>query len=140
MKTPTVTEVRPADWNHNVVTVTGGTGAHCKRPCKRCPWRKDAVGEFPADAFRHSASTAYDMAQSTFGCHSRGIERPAVCAGFLMVGAAHNLRVRLKQMKGEWLDATDGGHELFESYRAMAEANGVPADDPALIPCRSKRD
>lgn len=49
-----ITEVRTADWNHNVVTVTGGEGASCKRPCKRCPWRKDAVGEFPAEAFRLS--------------------------------------------------------------------------------------
>lgn len=31
----------------------------------KCPWRVDATGEFPADAFRHSAETAYDMATET---------------------------------------------------------------------------
>ncbi len=136
----TITDVQPADSNHNVLTITGGNGEHCKEPCQRCPWRKDAVGVFPAEAFRLSARTTYDMAQVTFSCHSRKTDRPAVCAGFLMVGADHNLNVRLKHARGEWLDVTDGGHELFESYRAMAEANGVPADDPALVPCRSKRD
>lgn len=140
MTKPTITDVRHADWNHNVVSVTGGNGDHCKRPCKHCPWRKDAVGEFPAEAFRHSAHTAYDMAQETFGCHSRGTKKPAVCAGFLMVGAEHNLKVRLQKMRGEWLDATDGGHELFSSYREMAIANGVPADDPILEKCRSARE
>lgn len=136
----TITDVRHADWNHDVVTVRGGSGAHCKRPCKRCPWRRDTVGVFPAEAFRHSAHTAYDMSDRTFGCHARGTEKPAVCAGFLMVGAEHNLKVRLQRMKGEWTDASDGGHELFDSYRAMAEANGVPSDDPVLERCRSMRD
>lgn len=33
------------------------------------------MGEFPAEAFRHSAPTAYDMAESGFSCHSAGTER-----------------------------------------------------------------
>ncbi|MNF18338.1 hypothetical protein D3C80_2223580 [compost metagenome] len=57
-----------------------------------------------------------------------------------MVGAEHNLKVRLQRMKGKWMDVSDGGHELFESYRAMAEANGVSSDDPVLARCRSMRD
>jgi hypothetical protein len=42
----------------------------------------------------------------------------------------------LKRMRGECLDVEDGGHELHESYRAMAIANGVAADDPVLAACR----
>ena len=137
----TITNIRPAGSNergeqHQVVTVTGGGARHRRQPCSDCPWRLDAVGEFPAEAFRHSASTAYDMSQVMFSCHQSGAEKPATCAGFLLRGADHNLGVRLKRMRGEYLDVVDGGHELHESYRAMATANGVPSDDPLLAPCR----
>lgn len=136
-----ITGIRPAGLNergedHQVVTVTGGGGNYRRAPCQDCPWRVDAVGEFPPDAFRHSARTAYDMAQESFACHASGAEKPATCAGFLLRGAAHNLGIRLKQMRGECLDVLDGGHVLHESYRAMAIANGVPADDPVLKACR----
>ena len=117
--------------------------SHCVRPCPECPWAKDSpIGVFPAEAFRHSARTAYDMAGTTFACHMARPEAPATCAGFLLRGAAHNLVVRLAQIRGR-LDlrrVQDGGRELFSSYRAMAIANGVAADDPALAPCRSNDD
>lgn len=136
-KPPVVTEIKPADLNHQVVTVEGGRGTYRKKPCKNCPWRKDAVGVFPAEAFRHSANTAYDMAKKTFGCHESGTKKPAVCAGFLLRGADHNLTVRMGYITGKFQgDVVDGGHELHENYRAMAVANGVDPDDPALVPCR----
>ncbi len=60
-----------------------------------------------------------------------------MCAGFLLRGANHNLSVRLKLIQGDHFeDVTDGGHQLHESYRAMAVANGVAPDDPVLAPCR----
>lgn len=66
-----------------------------------------------------------------------GIKRPAACAGFLLRGAEHNLAVRLKRMTGEIVDdVRDAGHELHANYRAMAVANGVPAEDSALSACR----
>jgi len=142
MSKTTITAVRPAGANergelHQVLTVEGGGGSYRRKPCRNCPWRVDAVGEFPAEAFRHSAPTSYDMAQNTFACHQSGKDKPATCAGFLLRGADHNLAVRLKRMKGQRFDdVTDGGHELHDSYRAMAIANGVPADDPVLAPCR----
>lgn len=94
---------------------------------------------FPAEAYRHSASTAYDMAQNTFACHMAGKTEPLTCAGFLLRGSMHNLTIRLAQMKGavDLRKISDGGHELYSSYRAMAIANGVPPDDPKLRPCRS---
>jgi hypothetical protein len=30
---------------------------------------------------------------------------------------------------------SDDGLELFDSYRSMADANGVPPNDPILAPC-----
>jgi hypothetical protein len=136
-----ITKVRPAGLNsrgedHQVVRVEGGGGSYRRQPCSDCPWRVDAVGEFPAEAFRHSANTAYDMARESFACHQSGAEKPATCAGFLLRGAEHNLGVRLKRMQGQCLDVADGGHELHGSFREMAIANGVAADDPALSLCR----
>ena len=133
-----VTNVRPAGPNHQVVTVEGGGGTYRHQPCSDCPWRRDAVGIFPAAAFLHSAGTAYDMALVTFACHQSGTGKPAICAGFLLRGAAHNLTVRLRIISGEIEPAavSDGGADLFDGYREMAEANGVEPDDPALRRCR----
>lgn len=133
-----VTDVRPAGPDHQVVTVEGGDGrSYRRKPCAKCPWRRDAVGEFPAEAFRHSAHTAYDLARETFACHDSGAKTPAVCAGFLLRGADHNLAVRLRRMDGRIdADISDGGLDLFDSYREMAEANGVSPEDPVLAPCR----
>jgi hypothetical protein len=140
-KPPVVTAVRPAGSNHQVLTVEGGGCSYRREPCPTCPWRVDAVGEFPAEAFRHSANTAYDMAMNTFACHSSGAAKPATCAGFLLRGSAHNMGVRLGLAMGRYrLDVTDGGHELHASYRDMAEANGVDPNDPVLAPCRSADD
>ena len=132
-----VVQARPAGPDHQVVTLEGGGGLYRRRPCSDCPWRKDATGEFPPEAFVHSAPTAYDMAQSTFACHQSGKKKPATCAGFLLRGAQHNMTVRLGLMTGKYkLDVTDGGVDLHDDYRAMAIANGVDPDDPALQPCR----
>ncbi len=133
-----IIQVRRAGVEHQVLTVEGGRGdVYRWEPCPDCPWRKDATGVFPAEAFRHSAETAYDMSEHTFACHQSGVDKPAICAGFLLNGAEHNLTVRLKRMRGVIQDdVTDGGHELHENYRAMAQANGVASDDEVLGPCR----
>lgn len=132
-----ITNIKVADENHRVISVTNGRGSYRKRPCAECPWRKDAAGVFPAEAFRLSAHTAYDMAEATFGCHEAGHIKPATCAGFLLNGANHNLTVRLGRMKGKYLsDVTDGGNELHASYREMAIANGVEPGDSVLENCR----
>ncbi|HBO7965336.1 TPA: hypothetical protein L5C46_003803 [Pseudomonas aeruginosa] len=136
---PEVLDARWADWYHQVVTIKSGRKHACKVPCKDCPWRRDAVGVFPAEAFRLSAATAYDMSDRTFGCHTTGKEKPTTCAGFLLRGADHNLSVRLNLINGE-LDlnqVSDGGVDLFDSYAEMAIANGVDPEDPILKPCRN---
>jgi hypothetical protein len=133
-----ITRIRPADDNNQVITVEGGNALYRRQPCPKCPWRVDAVGEFPAEAFRHSANTAYDMAKETFGCHESGAKKPATCAGFLLRGGDHNLNVRLGFMTGKYKDdVSDGGHVLHVNYRAMAVANGVEPNDPVLTDCRN---
>lgn len=137
LKAPRIVDVRPAGPEHQVVTVVGGKGSYRRQPCPKCPWRTDAVGEFPAESFRHSANTAYDMSQHVFSCHDSGTKKPATCAGFLLRGADNNLAVRLAYMSGRLEgDVTDGGCELHDSYRDMAVANGVDPEDPVLKPCR----
>ena len=131
-----VLRTRRAGENHQVVTVAGGSGLYRRKPCSDCPWRVDATGQFPAEAFRHSAATAYDMATHTFACHQSGSQKPATCAGFLLRGADHNLSVRMGRRGGKYRDVVDGGHTLHGSYRAMAIANGVDPNDPVLAPCR----
>lgn len=46
------------------------------------------------------------------------------------------MTARIGRLQGLFRDVHDGGHELHDSYRAMAEANGVPHDDPVLKDCR----
>lgn len=137
-KKSVVTDIRAAGPDHQVVTVEGGERLYRRQPCNGCPWRKDQTGKFPPEAFRHSASTAYDMANNTFACHESGTKKPAICAGFLLRGADHNLAVRLGYCNGSiGHDVKDGGHILHDGYRAMAIANGVAEDDPVLLPCRT---
>lgn len=139
MKKTEIIATKEADDNHVVHTLKGGPDhAYRRKPCGTCPWRVDAVGEFPAEAFRHSTITAYDMGQSEFACHSSGIEKPATCAGYLLNGSAHNLLTRVKDSQGkyDWDSITDGGVELFSNYRAMAIANGVGPDEECLKRCR----
>ena len=71
-----VLETRPAGEDHQVVSVQGAQKSYRKQPCSDCPWRVDAVGEFPAEAFRHSARTAYDLSEHVFACHESGVEKP----------------------------------------------------------------
>lgn len=134
----TIAAVKPAGDDHQVVTIAGGKSAgYMRKPCPQCPWRKDAVGVFPAEAFKHSASTAYDMAGNVFACHDSGIDHGKTCAGFLLRGADNNMAVRMGYITGKIAnDVSDGGHDLHDSYRAMAVANGVNPRDPVLKPCR----
>lgn len=138
-----VLETRPADDDNSVATVEGGPGVYRKSPCSDCPWRKDAVGKFPAEAFRISANTgsrdASDGFHHKFGCHQSGKEKPATCAGYILNG--HDaLSWRLAMSKRSF----DPGEvhsevEMFDNYFDMAVANGVSRDDPALDRCRPWR-
>lgn len=127
----------PADANHDVVQIVGDAG-YQRRPCAQCPWRVDLPpGIFPAEAFRISAVTAYDASMEQFACHMAGTEAASTCAGFVLRNSANNLGARIAAMTGR-LDPrkVSSPYPLYESYRAMAEANGVDPADPVLKRCR----
>jgi hypothetical protein len=131
-------DARIADERHQVLTLRGGYGI-CARPCPQCPWRPENDGVFPAEAFRLSARTAYDLADTTFGCHMTVDGRPLMCAGALLsTGAEHNLVIRMMLITGRfaWDLVSAAGARLHPDYRTMAQANGVASDDPTLTPCR----
>lgn len=133
----TILNTRIAGPDHAVNTVEGGNRSYRREPCKDCPWKISATGIFPAEAFEHSANTAYDMSRNQFGCHESGAKKPAACAGFLLRGADNNLAIRLARVRGYIEDdVTDGGHTLHNGYRDMAIANGVDPDSPSLEKCR----
>ena len=140
--------VRPADESHRVLSVESPVGERPpfhRHPCGErpgqpaCPWRLDArTGEYPAEAYRLSAPTAYDQATRAFGCHQSTAERPQTCAGFLLRGAADNLMVRMWIAAGVDLSQVMSGVPLYASYRDMTIANGVDPDDPTIAPCRGE--
>lgn len=102
---------------------------HCKRTCPECPWRTDVeVGRFPPERFIALAHTAEDMAGMVFACHKSPEGAEFACAGATL-RMDHNLRLRLSGIDRSTIQA-DG--PLFDTYRDMAVANGVPKDHPAL--------
>lgn len=142
MTEPKVIRRRMADENHAVLTVSGGRKTYRREPCQECPWRTDApIGAFPAEAYRISANTAEDLGTHTFACHMSGSDKPSICAGFLLRGADHNMAARMAIMRGDVSPAQiTSDVPLYDSYRDMAEANGVAQDDQALTRCRGGRD
>lgn len=136
---PKVVTLGVAGEDHQVVRVEGARGEYRRRPCAPCPWRRDNVGEFPAEAFRLAApGTAYDMSDATFGCHESDAMRTQTCAGFLLSTTAdNNLSVRLGQSSGRLVldDVHGDGAVLFAYFADMAIANGVDPDDPVLALC-----
>ncbi|WP_279582315.1 DUF6283 family protein [Fodinicola feengrottensis] len=105
-------------------------------PCTTCPWLVDsAVGRFPAEVFRHSARTAYDLNVERFACHSSPGDEIRARAGFLLCGAASNLSIRLHRPSSEEIRCD---RDLYASYHDLAVANGVDPDDATLASCRDK--
>jgi hypothetical protein len=145
---------RLAGDDHAVLTISGGRNGYRREPCETCPWRLDAVGEFPAEAFRHSAGCGIDAsllpwrtdplaaaammesAENIFACHSSGAEKPATCAGYILKGdQAIGWRIAVTKGSFDPKQVSDGGHLLHSNYRAMAEANGVDENDLVLMAC-----
>ena len=87
-----------------------------------------------------SANRAYDQSMHQFAYHVSGSENPASCTGFLLRDATHNIGLRLAPITGK-IDPNELREmvPLHPSYRAMAEANAVPPDDPALRSTRLSR-
>jgi len=109
------------------------------KPCTECPWRTDVdTGRFPPERFAELAGTAYDMAMHQFACHKTPEGHEKGCAGFVLRGSDHNLGARLACRDGR-LDRgkVSSPYPLYGDFRAMAIANGLAPDHPALLACRS---
>jgi hypothetical protein len=139
-----IIRTRPAGRHHQVLSIEGGGHSYRREPCATCPWRKDAVGEFPAEAFLHSADTGTDGAHfnsdamHTFACHESGSERPATCAGYILRGA-DAISWRIARAFGKFDPSKvlhDTGVALFDNYYDMAVANGVSSDNPKILKCK----
>lgn len=136
---PNVRKVTPVGSGHAVATISGLWRSYRRKPCEECPWRKDRpTGIFPALAFKVSANTAHDASFHQFACHMSGMGKAATCAGFLLKNAANNVGARIAIARGD-IDMRQVSSDvpLYSSYRAMAVANGVPRNDPALKRCRA---
>ncbi len=104
-------------------------GFRRKETCEECPWRKDVpVGRFPEERFISlQKTTQQGFDKPVFACHktSEGKGTQA-CVGFLLVAGHNNFACRLAAAAGKFdpaeLKATS---PLYESYEAMAQANGV---------------
>lgn len=98
------------------------------RTCAECPWRKDVdVGRFPPERFDALRNTvgAGDGFRPIFACHKSPDSAPQACAGYLLVEGDSNLNVRMGASRAglQRGDVTATG-PLYESFNAMAEANG----------------
>lgn len=117
-----------------------GDMPHRKYPCSECPWQvKAEPGKFPASRYEQLRSTCRPDAAGIpplpgspmFGCHvgDPGTGEDLACAGWLVVEGHRHMGVRVAVMDGrlptEALDRGDNWPELYESYEAMAEANGA---------------
>jgi hypothetical protein len=106
---------------------------YIKTPCNECPWRMDvALGRFSAERFRALAPCAEDMANMVFACHKSPLDAEFACAGFLLQSSAHNFTCRMARHNFD----VSSPFPMFATYRKMAIANGVKANDPALRHCR----
>lgn len=134
---------RPAGPDHEVVTFSTPHKDHYRRtPCGGCPWVVENTGDFPSEAFGHSARTSYDASDHVFSCHESGQERPSTCAGFLLRNADNNLAIRMRIALGKLNpdEVHEDGRELHASYRDMAIANGMDPDDERLKECRGNNE
>ena len=109
-----------------------------RTPCAECPWRTDvAPGRFTPERYVELAKTAYDAAWVQFACHKSPEGQEFGCAGWVLMSAMHNIGARFSMSEGRLNPAEiSSPYPLYPTYRALAIANGVPADHPALVPCR----
>lgn len=111
------------------------------RTCAECPWRRDVpTGKFPPERYIALADTcAPGGLAPVFACHMTPDGGERACAGMLAACGMDSNRVRLAVAFGLWKPGeAEAAGPLFASFPAMAEANGVPADHPALDPWRRR--
>ena len=114
-----------------------------REPCGSCPYRRDAkLGLWHPSEFENLLEAEERPLGATFGCHGTiKHDEPSVCIGWLLDQKRRDLpsialRIRLAESPAAvdcLKEASDGGHELYESIEEMVEAN------EALGRCRCGR-
>ena len=104
-----------------------------RRPCKTCPWRKDAeLGYWHQDHYRDMAKSCQRDGPNQMMCHQSRDTNQIVCAGWVLVLGFDAIGVRRAVHNGDFdpnRDFESGGLELYDSWEEMAEANGVYTPD-----------
>ena len=104
-----------------------------KEPCPSCPYRRDAKLEHWHRAeFQRLLHTEEDVLGTLYACHCTRKD-PSVCVGWLLDQRRRgypSIMLRLVLVQDDealrWAeDASDGGHDLYDSVVEMCEANGV---------------
>mgnify|MGYP001332511143 FL=1 len=95
--------------------------------CSECPYRKDVpVGRFPPERFLALAVTVKQGFGPIFACHKTTEGKDNACAGYLLTEGTENFNVRIAVIRGAVdLKKVKSEYPLYESYAAMAIANGV---------------
>jgi hypothetical protein len=103
-----------------------------RRPCKRCPWRRDVEpGEFPASRYEELRATSEQreghepgIGAPLFACHKTKEGREMACAGWLAAVGHRHIGVRLaivqRRLPPEVLHPGEDWPELFTTYDEMA--------------------
>lgn len=100
-----------------------------REPCAKCPYRKDAPLAFwHPDHFVKLAEDDTKDFGPVYGCHN---QNGNVCIGWALDQRRRGLpcfSLRVAMMRDDGLakqveEATDGGHEMFKSIKAMVSAN-----------------
>lgn len=108
-------------------------------PCETCPWKRSTkTADIPGGGMDQERTLlCAGGGKITMACHLTTDEKPAACAGWVVVVAqpaawasgeqAIPMRLRLMLAGVPAADYHDGGHSLYPDLRAMlrAHARGV---------------
>lgn len=106
-------------------------GFRMRTTCDECPWRTDvAVGRFPPERFIKLRNTVKQGLNPLFACHKTLEGGDEACVGYLLVDGENNFTVRLAASRGDIKrDDLHAAGPLYESFEAMAIANGVKPEE-----------
>lgn len=124
----------------------------CRKPCSRCPWRKDAPLAFwDLEHFRTIWHTCQDDGDHMMLCHKSqekpdraAGERPLPCQGWVRVVGTHAIGVRLGLLTRdirmeEVKDRERVGVTLYASFEEMVRAQGIKPPPRNVVQFRKRR-
>ena len=102
------------------------------RPCKDCPWRRDApTFHWHPRHFLSISKTCRGAGLQQMACHKSTGDEPFLCAGWAAVEGMNAIGLRIAALTGKFdpsaLDVS--GLELYSSFDEMLAANGIEVPD-----------